>query len=174
MSSFSHKLSQEEIAELINSGAIKVPLDKPSSIQDRQTIHIAAHHERIAAPATVHEIITSTSLKSQGQALQRAYTMDSDSTLDPVWVETPGLYIIENRSGLNQDLRPDKHEQAELDNRLLLVKIVAQKFKGKIAWENAIVVRPKLFAAFECGEGAKVVVNPVNEPVDVVYTIFPR
>ena len=169
-------LTPDQIAEMIESGLIMSPADKPGPKVDRLSIHFAAHHEQYGEPASVIEVLASSSLKSQSQAMLRRLEVPGGLiVLDPVWIEEPGSIVIENRTGLSTTAIPDAVEKERLESCDLQVQIVPEKKRGKVDFsKGSMIVRPKMIAFFGISPGDKVMVNVENGPAQLQYMVIPR
>jgi hypothetical protein len=97
------------------------PMDK-----ERLTVRYYIAHTQVGRSPVVVEGSASRDTTNQEQGLVRHLKIDADKgwvSIDPQWVDNPGLCVIENITGKRPLIQPTPEEIAEFKTRVLRLKL---------------------------------------------------
>lgn len=98
----------------------------PTVRQDRVTITFQLSHEHVgASPFSVAQSFA-TLLQQQEQPYHRRITLLDDGVpipLDTGWINTPGMLVIDNKSGTGLQVNPSPEERERMANQVIRVLV---------------------------------------------------
>lgn len=127
-------------------------------------------HQQVGLPPVTIETRVSRNLENAEQAYVRHYKLDADKgwiDVDFGWVEHPGFFSIENRTGMRLVVQPTDEERLELTKRVVLIKI------GEVE-EPQLKASP--FGGFQVGElnGTPIIrIKCVSGVANVTVSVIP-